>query len=306
MPHNKMRVVVVGATGTQGGHVVRKLIENGVEVVALVRDTTAASATALTGMGAELVCADLNDHASLIRAFSGAHGVFSVVLPGHPGDPDREVRHTGNIVDAAESAGIVHLVHSSVSTTGWRERLGAKDISSDYWDGKEFAEATVRSSQVPVWSIIQPAYFMENFLPPRASAYFPRLAHGELAVATDLDVRIPLISARDIGNAVAAAFADSGLFKSAGVELSGDAASFREIAGLLSRVTGVEVTAILATPGELLADGLHRGWVDTQVWFEEVNYRATPADSEPFGLVNEKLEAWADRHRLELQQYISR
>jgi uncharacterized protein YbjT (DUF2867 family) len=83
-------VVVLGATGRQGGATARRLLDRGRHVHALVRDPADPAAAALAGLGAELVQADLDDPASLRAAMTGVEGVF-LVLPYQPDRPDREV-----------------------------------------------------------------------------------------------------------------------------------------------------------------------------------------------------------------------
>ena len=70
-------IVVTGATGQQGGAVVKSL-RRSFHVKAITRDPKKPEAQALTKLGVEVVAADLLDRASLERAFAGAHGVFAL------------------------------------------------------------------------------------------------------------------------------------------------------------------------------------------------------------------------------------
>lgn len=71
-------IVVVGATGNQGGSVARRFLAAGYRVRGLTRNTSSPAATALTSAGAEMVQADLDDVQSLKEAFRGANAIFSV------------------------------------------------------------------------------------------------------------------------------------------------------------------------------------------------------------------------------------
>jgi len=78
-------IAVVGATGAQGGGLVRAILKDGsgaYGVRALTRDTSSDKAKELASLGAKLVPADVDDAASLERAFSGAHGAVQARLPG--------------------------------------------------------------------------------------------------------------------------------------------------------------------------------------------------------------------------------
>lgn len=72
-------ILVTGATGNQGGAVLRHLLKRSIFTVrAMVRNLNDPKAQALKQAGAELVAADLDDRASLDRALSGVYGIFSV------------------------------------------------------------------------------------------------------------------------------------------------------------------------------------------------------------------------------------
>ena len=79
----KKIIAVVGATGAQGGGLVRAILEDpngGFAVRAVTRDVNTDKATALAKLGAEVVAADIDDAESLQRAFEGAYGAFCVTL----------------------------------------------------------------------------------------------------------------------------------------------------------------------------------------------------------------------------------
>lgn len=75
----KKLVVVVGATGNQGGSVARRFLQDPQYAVrGLTRDPSSAAAKELAGLGAEMVRAELDDVKSLEAAFAGANVIFSV------------------------------------------------------------------------------------------------------------------------------------------------------------------------------------------------------------------------------------
>src|SRR5690349_8778156 len=99
-------VLVVGATGKQGGAAARHLLADGWPVRVLVRDTHAALAGELAAAGARLVRGDMGDTASLAAAMRGVYGVFSVQpTVGSPSTgaaftADDEVRWGVNVAEA--------------------------------------------------------------------------------------------------------------------------------------------------------------------------------------------------------------
>ena len=79
----KKIIAVTGATGAQGGGLVRAILNDasgGFSVRGVTRNPKSEKALALTDLGAEVVAADLDDEASLAKAFSGAYGAFCLTI----------------------------------------------------------------------------------------------------------------------------------------------------------------------------------------------------------------------------------
>ncbi|MEU8379235.1 NmrA family NAD(P)-binding protein, partial [Streptosporangium sp. NPDC048865] len=209
-------VLVVGATGQQGGATARALIAAGVPVRALVRDPAADRARAVEALGAEPVTGDLDDRDSLVKAADGARAVFSVQMPATKEgvlDFDGELGQAVNLIEAAKAAGVPQFVHTSVSgagqhtqAPGWAEgRWAALD---PYYDAKSGIQDRVREAGFPHWTILKPGWFMENFL-PSAAYLFPRGVEGGLVTVLRPRTWLSLVAVRDIGRAAAAAIADN-------------------------------------------------------------------------------------------------
>src|SRR5690554_6350854 len=119
MSNGEKTILVVGATGQQGGSVARALRAYGWRVRALVRDPASPGAKGLSAIGIETVRGDFSDPASLAAAVAGVYGVFSAQpSSGQPQygltDAD-EARFGIALADAAHRAGVAHLVHNSVA-----------------------------------------------------------------------------------------------------------------------------------------------------------------------------------------------
>ena len=277
-------IAIVGATGAQGGAVARALRRRNVPVVALVRNGSKPAAQKLAGLGIRLVEGDLDAPGSLDELLTDARGLFSVVLSAKATDPASEVRHGAALVAAAARTGVHHLVHSSVS--GWAPGHSRADRAYDeaYWNGKEAVERGARESGIPIVTLLKPAIFMDNFVPPRLAGMFIEQDAGVLAAATAPGVQLPLVAVDDIGEAAAAAFAAPDVFDRAEVELAGDSMTFPQIAQALSEALGRSFRYVHESPDALINRGHHPGWVAKQVWYEQVNHRARPAHSAVFGL----------------------
>ncbi len=78
MVHTDKTVLVTGATGRQGGAVVRHMLPKGWKLRALTRNSSSHAAQELARQGVEVVQGDLEDVASLERASRSVYGIYSV------------------------------------------------------------------------------------------------------------------------------------------------------------------------------------------------------------------------------------
>src|SRR5437667_5140079 len=107
----KLNVLVTGATGKQGGHLVGELLARGHSIRALTRKPESAGAAALAARGVTIVAGDFEDQASLERAARGVDTVFAMSTPFEGGDK-AETREGINMVRAASAVGVPHLVYA--------------------------------------------------------------------------------------------------------------------------------------------------------------------------------------------------
>lgn len=119
MPEKKV-IAVVGATGAQGGGLARAILEgpeSDFAVRALTRNPASDKARALADRGAEVVQADLDDEASLEKAFEGAYGAYCVTNFWEHMSPSREKAQIRNLAAAAKAVGLRHVVWSTLDDT---------------------------------------------------------------------------------------------------------------------------------------------------------------------------------------------
>lgn len=289
------KVLVTGATGMQGGAVVQALLRARHDVTAFVRNPSAAPAQALAHQGVALATGNLEDLASLEAASAGHDVVFSVQLAGvDPADPGAEQRQAHNIATAAKHAGVGQIIHTSVSGTGWRSEhpdYVLSELYKAYWDEKEAAEDLVRSSGIDRWTIFKPAFYMENFLPADRTLQFPELPEGKLVTATGPATVLALINSDDFGAAVAAAVADPEKFHEAEIEFAGDALTYPQIADVMSKAAGREITYV--NDGPEAQDPVGAAQPVGQTWDDRVGYPARPHHAARYGLTTMTFEQWA-------------
>ena len=121
-------IVVVGATGRQGGQVVRHLLKQGWRLRGLTRTPDSKKAAALKALGVEVMKADQDDKPALEAALANAYGVFNMQAPV-PGDIEAEIRRGRNVAEAAHKAKISHLVYGSAGP-------GHRKTGIEQWDAK--------------------------------------------------------------------------------------------------------------------------------------------------------------------------
>lgn len=106
-------IAVVGATGAQGGGLVRAILNDkhgGFTVRAITRDVQSAKAKGLAALGAEVVAADLDSPESLKKAFAGAYGVFCLTNFWEHFSPEKELTQAKGQALAAKATGVQHVI----------------------------------------------------------------------------------------------------------------------------------------------------------------------------------------------------
>jgi uncharacterized protein YbjT (DUF2867 family) len=235
-------VVVCGATGNQGGAVVEALLRRGrFRVRALVRDLR--KSAALAGRGVELVTGDLADTESLVRAFSGAAGVFGVTQPWSSdyrrADVEKELVQGRSLVEAASRAQINHML--STVFLADLEPTGIPHVDSKI----EIEKSALKLGRRLI--ILGPGSFLDNIGQP----WYP-IRKGKVRGFVDADAKVPLVACRDIGEAAALLFESFDTHAGRRVNLVDGLYSGLDICDALSRLRGGEPFKWSAPPKTLM------------------------------------------------------
>ena len=228
-------VLVIGATGAQGGSVARHLLADGRWTVrAFTRNPHSSAARVLRDAGAEIAIGDLGDRASVRAAMDGCHGAYGVTdFWEHFG---RELEHGRNIVDAAADAGVRHLV---LHTRADYHSLSRGELVVPQCDLKAAVEVHARRMRVPA-TFVDVAFYYENFLGRFAPA---RAADGGWRIAFPQgDTPMAAVSADDVGGVVAPIFARRDDFVGRTVGIVGDERPVHEYAAALGRALGRDIS----------------------------------------------------------------
>jgi uncharacterized protein YbjT (DUF2867 family) len=254
-------LLITGATGRQGGAVVRHLLPNGWKLRALTRDPGSHPARALTQKGVEVVQGDLEDAASVARAAAGVYGIYSVQDFWSVG-AKREVQQGKNVADAAKKAGVKHLVYSSV---GGAER----NTGIPHWESKWEIEKYIRSLELPV-TVFRPVTFMEGYYIDQVEI---GILQGKLRDAVRADKLYQTIATDDIGAFGALAFERPDEFLGKELEIAGSELTYTQAAQVFSRVLGKPVK-FQKLPLPIVRLVLGKEFYVMFRWFNDAGYKA--------------------------------
>jgi uncharacterized protein YbjT (DUF2867 family) len=234
-------IAVAGATGAQGGGLVRAIAADksgAYRVRALTRNPDGDKARALAALGAEVVQADIDDEASLRRAFDGAHGAYCVTFYWAHMSPEKEMAEAANLARAAKDAGVRHVIWSTLEDT--RNWVALSDTRMPtlmgqykvpHLDAKGASNARFSELDLPTTFLLT-SFYWENLI------YFgmglKRGDDGRLVFTLPTgNKKLPGIAAEDIGKCAL------GIFKK-GHELIG-----RTIGIAGAHLTGAQMAAAL-------------------------------------------------------------
>jgi uncharacterized protein YbjT (DUF2867 family) len=245
---DKKVIAVVGATGAQGGGLVRAILADktgGFKARAITRQAASDKAKALAAAGAEVVAADLDDEASLRRAFEGAYGAFCITNFWEHFSAEKEIAQAGNMARAAKAAGVKHVIWSTLEDT--RKQVPLSDdrmptlhgkYKVPHFDGKGEADQVFRDAGVPTTFLLT-AFYWDNFihfgLGPK------RGPDGALALTMPMgDKKLPAMAAEDIGKSAYGIFKRPDLIGKT-VGITGENLTGAQIAAALSKALGEPV-----------------------------------------------------------------
>jgi uncharacterized protein YbjT (DUF2867 family) len=240
-------IAVVGATGAQGGGLVRAIAadESGeFRARAITRKPDGEQARALARLGVEVVGADLDDPASLERAFRGAYGAFCVTNFWEHFSPDKEIAQARNMAAAARATGVQYVIWSTLEDT--RKRVPLTDermptlqgrFKVPHFDGK--GEANACFEELPA-TLLFTSFHWDNLI--HFGMGPKREADGSVSFVLPMGgAKLAGIAAADIGKCALGIFQREHGFVRKSVGIAGEHLSGAQMASELTRALGVPV-----------------------------------------------------------------
>ena len=246
---DKKIIAVVGATGAQGGGLVRAIQNDkngGFVARGITRDPNSDKAEALAKLGAEVVAADVYDAGGLKKAFAGAHGAYCVTFFWAHFSPEKEHAEARNMAEAAKSAGLRHVIWSTLEDTRKLVPLSDNRMPTlmgkykvPHFDAKGEADAFFTKAGLPV-TLLLTSFYWDNLI------FFgmgPKKGpDGKLVFTLPMgDRKLPGIAAEDIGRCAYGIFKQGQAHVGKTVGIAGEHLTGAQMAASLSRALGQEV-----------------------------------------------------------------
>jgi uncharacterized protein YbjT (DUF2867 family) len=246
---DKKIIAVLGATGAQGGGLVRAIQadpDGGFIARAITRDPESDKAKELANLGAEVVAADVDDEESLRKAFEGAYGAYCVTFFWAHFSPEKELAQAGAMGRAAKAAGVRHVIWSTLEDTRrWvpldddRMPTLMEKYKVPHFDAKGEANALFAEQDVPT-TLLHTSFYWDNLIhfgmePQRGD-------DGKLTFTLPMgEAKLPSIASEDIGRCAYGIFKAGDQYIGQTVGIAGGHPTGQEMAESLSRALGEEV-----------------------------------------------------------------
>jgi len=260
---DKKIIAVTGATGAQGGGLVRAILTDpsgGFAVRAITRDVDSDKAKALARAGAEVVAGNVDDEASLAKALSGAHGAYCVTFFWDHFSPERESAEVRNMARAAKVAGVKHVVWSTLEDTRRWVPLSDDRMPTlmgkykvPHFDGKGESDHFFTDEAVPTTFLLT-SFYWDNLI---HFGMGPKKGQdGKLAITFPMgDKRLSGIAAEDIGRCAYGIFKRGAEMVGKSVGIAGEHLTGSEMAAALTKALGQDVRYDAVTPAAYRAFG---------------------------------------------------
>jgi uncharacterized protein YbjT (DUF2867 family) len=253
---DKKIIAVVGATGAQGGGLVRAILgdtSGGFAVRALTRDVNSDKAKELAKLGAEVVKADLDIGQSLRAAFDGAYGAYCVTFFMAHFVPEKEMVQAAAMAQAAKQANLKHVVWSTyedtrkfVPLTDDRMPTLMEKYKVPQMDAKGEANKAFSQFGVSVTYMLT-SFYWDNLIDMGMGP--KKGADGKLELTLPMgDKRLPGIAAEDIGRCAYCIFKAGFDLLGKTVGVAGDDLTGAQMAAALAKELGQEVAYNPLTP----------------------------------------------------------
>lgn len=225
---NGKTIFVTGATGNQGGAVLRHLLNKGFHVKALIRNPDSTRAKLIVQENVEIINGDLNDPASYSNHLQNTDAAFCNLQ--FTEGVDKEIRQGINFATISREQGVKHLIYSSV--VGCDLNTGIP-----HWESKLKIENHIKSTGIN-FTILRPSSLFENLLLPQVKS---RILKGKLVLPTKADKVQQFIGADDMGMISTTILSDPSKYTGRTINLASEQMDGKQLAHLFSGILNKEI-----------------------------------------------------------------
>jgi len=255
MPEKKV-IAVLGATGAQGGGLVRAILNDpngGFAARVLTRDVNGAKAKDFARQGAEVVAVDIDNPESLKKAFQGAYGAYCVTFFWMHFSTEKEMAEAKSMAEAAKAAGLRHVIWSTLEDTRMWIPLSDNRMPTlqgkykvPHFDAKGEADEVFKKLGLPL-TILLASFYWDNAI------YFgmgpQKGADGKYTLTFPTgDAKIAAIAADDIGKCAYGIFKAGSEWIGKTVGIAGEHLTGKQMAAAYGKGLGIDVTYNPVTP----------------------------------------------------------
>ncbi len=242
-------IAIVGATGAQGGGLVRAILADSggaFHARAITRDANTEASRALATAGAEVVAADVDNERSLDAALQGAHGAYFVTFFWAHLSPEKEQQEAGNMARAAKAAGVKHVIWSTLEDTRHWVPLSDTRMPTlmgkykvPHFDAKGASNRLFTDAGVPT-TFLHTSFYWDNLI--HFGMGPKKDPDGKLAFTLPMgDKKLPGMAAEDIGKCAYGIFKKGPEYIGKSVGIAGEHLTGAQMAAELSTALGQDV-----------------------------------------------------------------
>jgi uncharacterized protein YbjT (DUF2867 family) len=311
---DKKIIAVVGATGAQGSGLVHAILNDKhseFAVRALTRNADSNKAKALAQMGAEVVVADVDDEASLAKAFEGCYGAYCVTFYWEHFSPEKEFAEAGAMARAAKAAGLKHVIWSTLEDT--RRWMSLDDdrmptlmehYKVPHFDAKGAANHLFTDLGVPT-TMLQTSFYWDNFI---HFGMGPKKGpNGTLLFTLPMgDAKLPGMAAEDIGKCAYGIFKKGKEYIGKTVSITGEHLTGDQYAAAFAKALGQPVVYNRVTPEQYRgfgfpgADDLGNMFQFKRDFEKDFCGARDPAVSHALNPELQSFDIWLAKHKAEI------
>ncbi|KAL1915145.1 uncharacterized protein VTP21DRAFT_7626 [Calcarisporiella thermophila] len=234
-------VVVIGATGAQGGSVANALLKTGgYNVRAITRNPNSEQAKLLASQGAEVVKGDVSSLDDMKRCFARAYAVFAVTNTFDPSNQKagEELRQGKNMADAALASGVQHFIWSTSMNS---EQISGGKFKVEEFDDKHQVEEYIKEIGLPA-TFADVTFYYENIAKDMLFQILKKEGDTvSISYPIEADIKVPMLAVSvDLGKAVVAILSNKEKFLGKTLLLTGKSYTLNEYAEIATKVTGIK------------------------------------------------------------------